>query len=252
VTVVVTGHDPFFVAVMIALLGFLVGVTKGGFNGVGSLLTPLLSLVLPVSSAVGVLLPMLIVGDACALYTYWGEWDGKLVWRLLPAGLAGALAGTYVLTACSPNALRMALALFVFVIIGYTVVSERILAWRYQPHVWHGPVVGAVAGVASGMFNNGGPAFNAYLLLQGLPPRAFIATTALFFALLNWLKVPGFVFTGVLDRALLSSVWWVFPFIPLGIVTARRLVTRIRPIVFERIIVWLLVMSSMLLLVQSF
>ena len=244
-------HDPLFVAVMIALLGFLIGVTKGGFNGVGSLLTPLLSLVLPVSSAVGVLLPMLIVGDAFALYTYWDEWDGKLVWRLLPAGLAGALAGTYALTACSPNALRMALAVFVFVIIGYRFVSERIQAWRYQPQVWHGPVVGAVAGVASGMFNNGGPAFNSYLLLQGLPPRAFIATTALFFALLNWLKVPGFVYTGVLNLSLLLSVWWVFLFIPLGIVAARWLVTRIRPVVFERVIVGLLVSSSLLLIVQS-
>jgi len=244
-------HDPLFVAVMIALLGFLIGVTKGGFNGAGSLLTPLLSLVLPVSSAVGVLLPMLIVGDAFALYTYWGEWDRKLVWRLLPAGLAGALAGTYVLTACSPNALRLALAVFVFVIIGYRFVSERIQAWRYQPHVWHGPVVGAVAGVASGMFNNGGPAFNSYLLLQGLPPRAFIATTALFFALLNWLKVPGFVYTGVLNLSLLLSVWWVFLFIPLGIVAARWLVTRIRPVVFERVIVGLLVSSSLLLIVQS-
>jgi hypothetical protein len=244
-------HDPLFVAVMIALLGFLVGVTKGGFNGVGSLLTPLLSLILPVSSAVGVLLPMLIVGDAFALYTYWTEWDGKLVRRMLPAGLVGALTGTYVLTAWPPDALRIALAIFVFVIIGYRFVGERIQAWRYQPHVWHGPVVGAVAGIASGMFNNGGPAFNSYLLLQGLPPRTFIATTALFFALLNWLKVPGFLYTGVLNLRLLLSVWWVFLFIPLGIVAARWLVMHIGPVVFERAIVVLLVCSSVLLIVQS-
>jgi len=244
-------HDPLFVAIIIALLGFLIGVTKGGFNGLGSLLTPLLSLVLPVSSAVGVLLPMLIVGDAFALYTYWGKWDSKLVWRMLPAGLVGALAGTYLLTALSPNALRIALAIFVFVIIGYRFVSERIQAWRYRPRVWHGPVVGALAGTASGMFNNGGPAFNSYLLLHKLPPGTFIATTALFFALLNWLKVPGFLYTGVLDRSLLLSVWWVFLFIPLGILAARWLITRIRPVLFERVIIGLLVCSGVLLIVQS-
>jgi uncharacterized protein len=244
-------HDPLFVAVMIALLGFLIGVTKGGFNGVGSVLTPLLSLILPVSSAVGVLLPMLIVGDAFALYIYWGEWDRKLVWRMLPAGLAGALAGTYLLTALSPNALRIALAIFVFVIIGYRFISERIQAWRYQPRVWHGPMVGALAGTASGMFNNGGPAFNSFLLLQRLPPRTFIATTALFFALLNWLKVPGFLYTGVLNLSLLLSVCWVFLFIPLGILAARWLVTRIRPILFEWVIIGLLLLSSVLLIVQS-
>jgi hypothetical protein len=64
------GHDPIFVAVVIASLGFLIGVTKGGFNTLGALLTPVLSLVLPVSTAVGVLLPMLIVGDAFAIYMY--------------------------------------------------------------------------------------------------------------------------------------------------------------------------------------
>jgi hypothetical protein len=70
-------HNPVFVAVVVAVLGFMIGVTKGGFNALGALLTPLLSLVLPVSLAVGVLLPMLIVGDAFAVYTYWRDWNAK-------------------------------------------------------------------------------------------------------------------------------------------------------------------------------
>jgi uncharacterized protein len=63
-------HDPIFLPVVIALLGFFIGLTKGGSNTLGGLLTPVLSLVLPVSTAVGVLLPMLVVGDAFAIYTY--------------------------------------------------------------------------------------------------------------------------------------------------------------------------------------
>jgi hypothetical protein len=63
-------HDPIFLPVVIALLGFLIGLTKGGSNTLGPLLTPVLSLVLPVSTAVGILLRMLIVGDAFAIYTY--------------------------------------------------------------------------------------------------------------------------------------------------------------------------------------
>jgi hypothetical protein len=63
-------HDPIFLPVVIALLGFFIGLTKGGSNTLGALLTPVLSLVLPVSTAVGVLLPMLIVGDAFAIYMY--------------------------------------------------------------------------------------------------------------------------------------------------------------------------------------
>ena len=111
--------------------------------------------------------------------------------------------------------------------------------------------MGALAGVASGMFNNGGPPFNSYLLLQKLPPRIFIATTALFFALLNLIKVPGFLYTGVLNVPLLLSFWWVFPFIPLGIWTARWLVTRVNQQTFEWIVIALLIVSSAILFWQS-
>jgi uncharacterized membrane protein YfcA len=106
-------HDPVFVAIVIACLGFAIGFAKGGFNALGSLTTPLLSLVLPVAKAVGVLLPMLIVADAFALYSYWGEWEGRMVRRMLPAGAAGALVGTYLLIELPPNALRITLAIFV-------------------------------------------------------------------------------------------------------------------------------------------
>ncbi len=244
-------HDPIFVAVVVAVLGFLIGMTKGGFNTLGALLTPVLSLVLPVSTAVGVLLPMLIVGDAFAIYTYWREWDGALVRRMLPSGIVGALVGTYLLTALSPNALRVALAIFVLLLVAYKLASDRIARLAYQPRGWHAPTVGGLTGVASGMFNNGGPPFNSYLLLRKMPPRLFIATTALFFAVLNLVKVPGFLYTGVLNVPLLLSLWWVFPFIPLGIWTARWLVTHVNQATFEWIIIALLIASSVVLFMQS-
>jgi uncharacterized membrane protein YfcA len=244
-------HDPIFVAAVIALLGFLIGMTKGGFNTLGALLTPVLSLVLPVSTAVGVLLPMLIVGDAFAIYIYWHEWDAALVRRMLPAGIGGALIGTYLLTAMSPNALRIALAIFVLLLVVYKLASDRITRLAYQPRRWHAPAAGGLAGVASGMFNNGGPPFNSYLLLQKLPPRLFIATTALFFAILNLVKVPGFLYTGVLNVPLLLSLWWVFPFIPLGIWAARWLVTQVNQSTFEWIVIALLIASSVILFLQS-
>jgi uncharacterized protein len=244
-------HDPIFVAVVIALLGFLIGVTKGGFNVLGGLLTPVLSLVVPVSTAVGILLPMLIVGDVFAIYMYWREWDVALVRKMLPAGIIGALVGTYLLATLSANALRIALAIFVLILVAYKFSSDRLARLAYQPRRWHSPVMGGLAGLASGMFNNGGPAFNSFLLLQKLPPRIFIATTALFFALLNLIKVPGFLVTGVLDVPLLLSVWWVFLFIPLGIWAARWMITHLNQQAFEWVIMGLLIVSSVILLWQS-
>ena len=240
-----------YIAVVIAILGFMIGLAKGGFGGLGSLLTPILALVLPVASAVGVLLPMLMVGDVFAVYMYWKEWDFDLVRRMLPAGIAGALAGTALLSWLSPDGLRIILGIFVLVLVAYKFISDRIQAIRYEPKPWHAPAAGLLAGVASGMFNNGGPAFSSYLLLQKLRARPFIATSAIYFALLNIIKVPGFLYTGVLDLPLLFSLWWVFLFIPVGIWVARVTLTRLSPSAFEGIIIVLLIFSSLWLFWQS-
>ncbi|HET9589388.1 MAG TPA: sulfite exporter TauE/SafE family protein [Anaerolineales bacterium] len=235
-------------AVVIAVLGFMIGFAKGGFGGLGALLTPILALVLPVAMAVGVLLPMLMVGDAFAVYMYWKEWDFDLVRRTLPAGILGALAGTFLLAWLPPDGLRIILGIFVLVLVSYRFISDRIQAMRYAPRPWHAPAAGLLAGIASGMFNNGGPALSSYLLLQKLTARPFIATSAIYFALLNLIKVPGFLYTGVLDLPLLFSLWWVFPFIPIGLWVARMTLTRVSPAAFEWIIVVLLIFSSLWLL----
>ena len=240
-----------YVAVVIAILGFMIGFAKGGFGGLGALLTPILALVLPVALAVGVLLPMLMIGDVFAVYMYWKEWDLDLVKRMLPAGVVGAIAGTFLLSWLSPDGLRIVLGIFVLVLVAYKFVSDRIQTLRYEPKPWHAPAAGFLAGTASGMFNNGGPAFSSYLLLQKLKARPFIATTAIYFALLNLIKVPGFLYTGVLDLPLLFSLWWVFPFIPVGLWVARIMLTRLSPMAFEWIIIVLLIFSSLWLFWQS-
>ncbi len=244
----ITDQNTFYLGVVISILGFMIGFAKGGFNALGALLTPILSLVLPVTSAVGVLLPMLMVGDAFAVYMYWKEWDVDLIKRMLPAGIVGVWLGTYLLASVSPNGLRLVLGIFVLVTVAYRFLSDRIQSMRYEPRHWHAPVAGFLSGVASGMFNSGGPPFNSYLLLQRLKARPFIATTAIYFALLNLIKVPGFLYTGVLDLPLLLSLWWVMPFIPVGIWVARKTVTRLSAAAFEWTVITLLILSGLWLL----
>ncbi|MGR9117660.1 MAG: sulfite exporter TauE/SafE family protein, partial [Gammaproteobacteria bacterium] len=210
-----TDQSSLYVAIIVAFLGFMIGLAKGGFGGFGALLTPILALVLPVASAVGVLLPMLMVGDAVALRMYWKEWDTDLVRRMLPPGIVGALVGTFLLARLSPNVLRIALGIFVLIVVAYKYASDLMKSMQYQPRPWHASLAGLLAGIASGMFNGGGPPFNSYLLFKKLGARPFIATGAVYFAILNLIKVPGFLYTGVLDVPLLLSLWWVFPVIPI-------------------------------------
>jgi len=246
------GLPAWLVVTVVAALGFTIGFSKGGFAAVGAVLTPLLSLVLSnVAQAVGILLPMLMVGDVFALYFYWREWDARLVLPLLPGAVVGVVAGTALLAYLPVNVMRWVLALFVLLLVAYKFVSATVSKLRYRPQRWHGPVIGGITGLASAMFNSAGPAYNSYLLLQGVPPLSFAATSALFFTLINLIKLPGYVLAGVIHPALLLTLWWVFPFIPVGLWAGRQLTTRLKPSAFEWVIVALLLASSVLLIWQS-
>jgi uncharacterized protein len=241
-----------YVILVIVLLGFTIGFAKGGFNALGAIFAPLLTLVIPnVAVALGVLLPMVMVGDAIAIWFYWRDWDMRLVLQLLPGAIVGALVGTALLVYVPANAMRWILALFTLSLVAYKVAGDTIQSLRYKPRAWHGPAVGGFTGLASALFSSGGPVFNSYLLLQACEPRVFIGTTALFFALLNLIKVPGYLISGFINLPLMVSFWWVFLFIPLGIWVARQVIVRIKPAAFEWVIMVLLVFSSGMLMWQN-
>ena len=97
------------------------------------------------------------------------------------------------------------------------------------------------------MAHIGGPPIAIYLLMQNLTPRTFVATNALFFAIINWLKVPSYAYAGLFDSDQLLRIVWLLPLIPVGVWIGKWASTRINKVAFERLIIGLLVMTSLLL-----
>jgi hypothetical protein len=62
---------------LIVVIAFMIGLSKGGLGGpvLVALVAPVLSQIMPVSQAVGITLPLLLVGDIMALIAYWRAWD---------------------------------------------------------------------------------------------------------------------------------------------------------------------------------
>lgn len=233
----------------IGLAIFLTGLSKGGLGGtMGALITPLVALVMPIDQAIGLLLPIFIVGDAFALAAHWRGWDVRLIWLLLPGGLVGITLGTFVLTSISPAALKRALAIIIFLFVCYRLLEPRILKLlQYRPQKWHGWLAGGVAGFGSTLAHAGGPPVVIYLLMQNLTPAIFAATSVLFFAVTNWIKVPYYYQAGLLDLDALLPLIWLAPLVPLGVWIGRGLAERIDPAVFDRIILVLLAMTGLFL-----
>ncbi|MBN2302902.1 MAG: sulfite exporter TauE/SafE family protein [Anaerolineae bacterium] len=235
-------------AVIIITAALIVGLAKGGFGALGTLLTPLMSLIMPVQDAVGVILPLLMVGDWFALHAYRGTWDMSHVRRLLPTAVIGVIAGMLLLTNLPDTALRRILGIFTLIIIVYKLASDSLQNVEYTPRAWHGALAGSAAGFSSALANAGGPPMQSYLLLQRLSPTVYVGTNAVFFASVNMMKLPAFLAADVIDPDRLVGILWVIPLIPVGVWIGRRLIDRIPPKLFEWVVMVSLLWAAVMLL----
>ena len=76
-------------------------------------------------------------------------------------------------------------------------------------------------------------------------PVMFLGTTALFFALVNAIKLPLVLSNPkVLDLHLLASILWALPLVPVGAWLGRKSVNYVNAKMFERVMLVLLLILS--------
>lgn len=243
----------FIIIVFVAAL--LIGLSKGGFGGPVpvSMLTPLMSLIMPAAQAVGIVLPLLLLGDVFALWIYWKTWDPRYIRLMLPMAVVGIVIGSALLGALASQDMlfRRIIGAFTLSVVIYKFISSWIRSLTYEPRDWHGYFVGWAAGFGSALANVGAPPFTAYMLLQKTNPTIFIGTTTLFFAIVNALKLPGVFITGALTPHQFASILWAAPVIPAGVWIGKRFVKWVNPQVFEWIMLTTLLIMSIFLLVYT-
>ena len=235
---------------MLVAVTFLISLSKGGLGGMaGTLSTPLMALVMPVNRVLGLLLPIMLLADVFSIAFHWRRWNGRLVWLLIPGAVIGVTVGTYFITNVSTQVLKIGLAIIALLFVVYKIFEKRIFgSLKYREHKWHGWLAGTTAGFTSAMAHSGVPPISIYLMLHDVSPRVFIATSVLFYAILNWIKVPYYYFTGMFDFQQLWHIAWVFPIVPVGVWFGRWLVTKVPKNVFDNIILGLLVITALILI----
>jgi uncharacterized membrane protein YfcA len=241
--------------VLIAIAALLVGLSKGGLGGPMpvALIAPMLSLVMPVAEAVGIIVPLLIFADMLALRVYWGRWSWAHVRLMLPAGVLGMILGTLSLSwlAGADGTLRLILGVFTLLVITYKLFGQRLLSASYEARAWHDYLGGGGAGFMSALANTGAPAFTAYMLLQNVTPVVFVGTTTLFFSVINALKLPGYLGTGIITLEQLGSILWVMPLVPIGVWLGRKAVLKMSPRLFKWVLLGLLFMAALSLILGA-
>lgn len=192
----------------------LIGLAKGGFSGLGALGMPIMALGIDPVAGAAILLPILIAQDIVAVGAFRKSWDGRVLAIMLPGSILG-VALAYLLAAKVSSNVILAVLGAVSILFGvhrlWLERGGRIVASSDSP-AWVGSLFGVATGFTSQIAHAGGPPFQMWVMPRRLPRDVFVGTGAIFFAVLNWIKVPAYValgqftFTNTITTALLLPI----------------------------------------------
>ena len=184
----------------------LIGLDKGGFVGLSSLAMPLLALTISPVKAAAMVLPILIVQDWVSVWAYRRDFDLRNLFILTPAAALGVAAGWLMAARVDEQAVRLVVGLISVGFVVFMLLRSRLTSGAAtRAAVLPGLFWGAIAGFTSFINHVGAPPVMAYMLPQKLSPRLFAGTAAVFFAIVNLLKLWPYFALGQFSRDNLSA-----------------------------------------------
>jgi uncharacterized membrane protein YfcA len=229
---------------------FLIGLTKSGFGaGVGLMIIPMTAIAMShhpqrgTEAALGLLLPLLTLGDLIAVYQYRKLFSLNIVKHLLPGTLIGVVLGGAILWWFHTQAgivgalIRIEIGIESIALVGlhwwrqYKGVQEHLMREPWRSHL-----TGAFAGTSSTLAHAAGPIAAMYLLPLRLDRQLFVGTCAIYFFILNTIKIPAYIASNMFEKAELSFTLKFLPLVILGAVVGFAVNKKLSDKYFSRII----------------
>ena len=155
---------------------------------------PLLASVFGGQKSSGVLLPMLCLADVLGVWYYHRHASWEHLKKLFPWAVVGTIAGTVVGGMINDGVFKVIMAVVI-------ILSLILMLWLEKGHKedvpqykWFAALTGTAGGFTSMVGNLAGSVMAVYFLSMRLPKNQFIGTTAWFFMVINWFKIPFHVF----------------------------------------------------------
>ncbi len=239
--------DPFFYALAIPAV-LITAISKGGFGGgLGMLGVPMLAFAVSPQQAASIMLPILCLMDLVGLWSFRGRFHLHSLRTLIPAALVGITIGALTFKYFTEDHIRL--------IVGLIAVSFALNFWlkpknlaAKKPSTLAGSFWGTIAGFTSFGVHAGGAPLNAYLLPLKLPKQEYAATSIIFFASINYIKLIPYTWLGQFDRTTLTTSAALAILAPIGVLIGVKLHHKISDKWFYHICYFLLfLMGSKLL-----
>jgi uncharacterized membrane protein YfcA len=203
--------DPLFYVFAVPAVVIL-GISKGGFSGIGMVATPMLALVMPPLQAAAILLPIILLQDALSCCIYRREWDSWNLKVMLPGAVVGVGAAWLFAAYMSEAMILLVVGLIALALVAHTWWFRHVRPQDLpRPRAGLGTVCGAGAAFTSTLIQIGAPPYYVFVLPQRLPKMIYVGTTVWFFALVNVMKIAPYVGLGQFSSAGLATSAVLFP-----------------------------------------
>ena len=212
------------------------GLGKGGMgSALGMISVPLMAFVIPPTEAAAIMLPLLIVMDALAIWSYRHHIDWLLMKLILPAGLLGVVLGALLFDLLSEQYIRL--------LIGCISVAFSLHQWlgsrwlkHYQPGKTAGWILSLVAGFTSYGIHAGGPPLSVYMLPLRMNKQLLAGTMGVFFGIINVSKLFAYGHVGQMNVSTLMASLVLLPLCPISVLAGKAMVKRLNEAVFYQIL----------------
>lgn len=224
-----------FKCVLLAIAAFGIGFSKSGFQGVGMIHVIIFAYLFGARDATGVLLPLLIVGDVCAIGYFGKQAQWSHIRKLLPPTVIGVIIGWLLMQQLHESTFKPLVGSIILSLICLQVTRMWRPSWFEKiPHQrWFATSLGVLVGITTMLANAAGPVMALYLLAVSLPKWELVGTSAWFFLVINVFKVPFSFNMGLINCETLAINGLFAPVVLPGMWLGRWLIHRISQRVFD-------------------
>ena len=235
----------------VIMAAFLVGFSKTGISAFLMPVIPIIATVFGGKESTGVILPLLLIGDAFALYYYNRHADWKNIRKLLPWTLIGLLLGVVVGNFINDKQFKMVISISVILCLFILVYAEKKGEnFKVPKNKWFYALAGIATGFTSMIGNAAGPIFSIYLLAMNFKKNDFMGTTAWFFFLINLSKVPlQIIFWHNISFKTIYLSIGMMPAIAIGALLGMLMIKKINEKNFRYIIIVVTAIAAIRLLI---
>ena len=233
---------------LLALTGVtLTGISKSGFaGGAGVVAVPLMAMVMPVSDAIVVMLPLLLAMDIKMIHYYAQAADWKLLRKIVPGAVVGITLGGFLLGTLSDRFLELSLAAICLLFASWQSLTPLLSRFKGSAVFWS-----LFSGFSSTLIHAGGPPINLYLLSLKLEKLRWLATSAFFFGAMNLIKLLPYTLNDQWSQGSLILSALLLPAALLGVWLGKLLQKYISERFFLHAIRLLLILTGLSLLFKG-